>query len=84
MKKQKSPEEIVKDIHVLSTINSISPSVKKLLQKEAKKWIKYIKLHSEDMHKDDPYDNLYHLGEISFIELFFFSKIKRRQPDGKI
>ena len=78
IKKYKSPEEVVKNIHVLSTMKDISPLVKKSLQKEAKKWIKYIELHSKDMHDDDPFDNLYHKGEISFIEHFFFFKPKER------
>ena len=81
--KHKSPEEIVKDIHVLSTMKDISPFVKKSLQKEAKKWIKYIELHSEDMHKEDPYDNMYHKGEISFIEHFFFFKPKKLKYENK-
>ena len=77
MIKNKSPEEIVENIKVLSTMD-ISPKIKLKLQKEARKWLKYIKLHSEDMHKDDPFDNQYHEGEMSFIEFFFFFKPKKK------
>lgn len=76
-KKYKTPEEIMGDIPVLSTMN-ISPKIKKQLQKEAGRWKKYIQLHSEDMHENDGIDNLYHKGEISFIEFFFFFKSKKK------
>ena len=77
MKKQKykSPEERIKNLKFLSGMD-INLKIKRKLQKEGRKWIKYIKLHSEDMKH--PYNNMYHLGEIAFIELFFFSKHAKR------
>lgn len=77
-KKHISPEEIMKHNRVLEGMD-IPLAVKKKLQKEAKNWIKYIKLHSKDLHKNDGIDNLYHKGEINFIELFFFFKPKRKK-----
>ena len=77
-KKYKSPEEICGRIEVLAGMD-IPPKIKLKLQKEAKKWLKYIKLHSEDMHKDDGIDNLYHKGEMSFIEFFFLFKPKEKR-----
>jgi hypothetical protein len=81
--KIKSPEEIMKNNKVLSQID-IPLKIKKKLQKEARNWIKYIQLHSDDMHQNDPFDNQYHKGEISFIEFFFFFKPKKLRKQNDI
>ncbi len=74
MKKYKFPEERVKNLKFLSGMD-IDLKTKRKLQKEAKKWIKYIKLHMKDVK----HDNMYHEGEISFIKLFFFSKKRKKR-----
>jgi hypothetical protein len=55
----------------MKTLNDIDipDNNKKILKKEIRKWIKYIKIHMKEMHSDE--DSLYHKGEISFAELFF-------------
>jgi len=72
MKKYKLPEEKIK-VKFLSGLN-IDLKIKRKLQKEAKNWLKFIKIHSKNFHSGTDDDNMYHRGEISFIELFFFSK----------
>ena len=71
MKKQEFAEERVKNLKVLSGMN-IDLKTKRKLKKEAKNWLKYIKIHSSSI--DHLFNNLYHEGEMSFIKLFFFSK----------
>ena len=77
MKKKKYifAEEKMKNNKVLSGMD-IPLDVKKKLQKEARNWIKYIKLHSKDINH--PFDNMYHVGEMDFIEFFFFFKPKKK------
>ena len=76
LKKYKFAEDKVKNLKFLSGMG-IDLKTKKELQKEAKKWIKYIKLHSKDIKH--PFNNMYHQGEIAFIELFFFSEAKNKK-----
>jgi hypothetical protein len=73
MKNKRPPSEQIKELKFLYGMD-IEEKVKRQLRNQARKWIKYIKLHSKEM--DHPFDNMYHRGEISFIELFFLSKPK--------
>lgn len=61
----------------LITLKNIKcpPEVKRSLRKAAKDWIKFIKQHISEIHKDGFFKD-YHIGEISFIELFFNIKDK--------
>lgn len=66
----------VKGLKILSTMD-IDPKTKAKLREQAKKWIRYIKLHSKEIEHPD--DNMYHRGEMSFIEVFFLSDIKKEK-----
>jgi len=65
----------------LVTLKKIKCSlkVKKKLRKAARDWIKFIKQHISDIHRDGFFKE-YHLGEIAFIELFFNIKNNDKKP----
>jgi len=80
MKKHKFvgfPSNRVRGLKVLSGMN-IDFKTKRKLQEQAKKWLKYIKFHSEEIKHDD----MYHEGEMSFIKFFFLSKIKKQRTSN--
>ena len=68
-----------KDLKTLKTMK-LTPKAKAELKKEAKRWIKFIQFHIEDMHSKGLEDFAqYHIGEISFIEFFFGIKGRREK-----
>jgi hypothetical protein len=73
----KLENKLGKNLKTLKTMK-LTTKAKAELKKEAKRWIKFIQFHIEDMHSQGLADFAqYHIGEISFIEFFFNIKEKK-------